>query len=121
MHPEAPNRLYASCGDGFMGGPDQKLILRVITMETAGSHVVQDLNIIIYTAWQLIQLIVIRFSFLPRQVPISLIIVSHMSLIFIETKDTPFQQVQQGLPSAIGTVISMFATNEAEPHTFYVK
>ena len=23
MHPEAPNRLYASCGDGFMGGPDR--------------------------------------------------------------------------------------------------
>ena len=66
------------------------LILRVITMETAGSHVVQDLNIIIYTAWLLIQLIVIRFSFLPRQVLISLIIVSLMSLIFIENERYSF-------------------------------
>ena len=62
------------------------LILRVITMETVGSHVVQDLNIIIYTAWLSIQLIVIRFSFLLRQVLISLIIVSLMNLIFIENE-----------------------------------
>ena len=61
-------------------------ILKVITMETAGSHVVKDLNIIIYTAWQLIQLIVIRFSFLPRQALISLITVSLMNLIFIEKR-----------------------------------
>ena len=65
-------------------------ILKVITMETAGSHVVKDLNIIIYTAWQLIQLIVIRFSFLPRQVLISLITVSLMNLIFIENERYSF-------------------------------
>ena len=95
------------------------LILKVITMETAGSHAVKDLNIIIYTAWQLIQLIAIRFSFQLHRVLIWLITVSLMNLIFIENERYPFQQVQQGLPSAIGTVISMFATNKAEPHTFY--
>ncbi|MBL2347187.1 glycosyl hydrolase, partial [Klebsiella pneumoniae] len=45
--------------------------------------------------------------------------IPYESYIYRKTKDTPFQQVQQGLPSAIGTVISMFATNKAEPHTFY--
>ena len=45
--------------------------------------------------------------------------IPYESYIYRKTKDTPFQQVQQGLPSAIGTVISMFATNPAEPHTFY--
>ena len=58
-------------------------ILKVITVETAGFHVVMDLNIIIYIAWLSIQLIVIQFSFLPHRVQISLITVFLMNLIFI--------------------------------------
>lgn len=57
--------------------------LKVITVETAGFHVVTDLSIITYTAWLSIQLIAIQFSFLPHRVLISLITVYLMNLIFI--------------------------------------
>lgn len=63
--------------------------LKVITVETAGFHVVTDLSIITYTAWLSIQLIAIRFSFPPRQVPILLITVFLMNLIFIVKRKTP--------------------------------
>ena len=119
MHPEAPNRLYASCGDGFMGGPDRAYLESynsgnswISCSDGLEHHYLYsmaidpaDCNTILVSAAPSADLA-------HHRIP-------YESYIYRKTKDTPFQQVQQGLPSAIGTVISMFATNEAEPHTFY--
>ena len=120
MHPEAPNRLYASCGDGFMGGPDRAYLESynsgnswISRSEGLEHHYLYsmaidpaDCNTILVSA--------------APSAQISLITVFLMNLIYIvKRKILRSSKVQQGLPSAIGTVISMFATNPAEPHTFY--
>lgn len=119
MHPEAPNRLYASCGDGFMGGPDRAYLESynsgnswISCSEGLEHHYLYSMAIDPADYDTILVSAAPSADLAHHRIP-------YESYIYRKTKDTPFQQVQQGLPSAIGTVISMFATNPAEPHTFY--
>ncbi|HDR8451750.1 glycosyl hydrolase [Bacillus cereus] len=119
MHPEAPNRLYASCGDGFMGGPDRAYLESynngnswISCSEGLEHHYLYSMAIDPADCDTILVSAAPSADLAHHRIP-------YESYIYRKTKDTPFQQVQQGLPSAIGTVISMFATNKVEPHTFY--
>ena len=93
---------------------------KVITVETAGFHAAEGLehHYLYSMAIDPADCDTILVSAAPSA-DLAHHRIPYESYIYRKTKDTPFQQVQQGLPSAIGTVISMFATNPAEPHTFY--
>lgn len=119
MHPHAPNRLYASCGDGFMGDPDRAYVESynggnswVSCSEGLDHHYLYSMAIDSADCDTILVSAASSPDLAHHHVP-------YESYIYRKTKNESFQAVHHGLPSPIGTVISMLATNPTEPHTFY--
>ena len=96
MHPEAPNRLYASCGDGFMGGPDRAYLE---SYNSGNSWISRSEGLEHHYLYSMAIDPADCNNFVSAAPSADLAItVFLMNLIFIVKRKIPFEQVQQGLP-----------------------
>jgi hypothetical protein len=111
MHSALPDRLYSAAGDGFVQSndagetwfrPDEGLQHHYLWSVTADPANPQTLVVSAASGPQA--------AHVPRHAS---------SAIYRRVGDSPWQRVQDGLPTAQGFTTSVLATHQAEPSVFY--
>jgi hypothetical protein len=110
-HPEAPGRVYEAAGGGYAQ-----------SFDGGSTWQGNDTGLHHWYLWGLAvdpgdpETILVSASNGPRQAHAPQ---SAEAVIYRKTKDEPWREVYEGLPSPKGTIAYLLAANEAEPGIFY--